>query len=114
VVDQAIRENWPSERLCYIFASILVGVGSLAIVAGVAAVFAGKDLGGGQSAIAGAISNSLFYPAIRQAREIRKENLCVRLLEMSLANAKTAEEAARIIQQVFLNAFQPKAVEGQS
>lgn len=45
VVDQAIRENWPSERLCYIFASILVGVGSLAIVAGVVAVFAGKDLG---------------------------------------------------------------------
>jgi hypothetical protein len=38
-------------------------------------------------------------------QKIRRENQKIRLLELALTNAKTAEEAATALRQVFLQEF---------
>jgi hypothetical protein len=101
VINQAIKENRAGEQLLYVFASILVGVGAVTILSGVVAIFMGHS-GGGIASLAGAIASSLFYPAIRQTREIREANIAIRMMEIPLSRASSAEEAARTIQEAFL------------
>lgn len=95
VIDQAIRENRGAEALLYIFASIVVLVGGGALIYGVVS---------GQAivAIAGAISSSLFVPAMSYAKKIRKENMAIRMLEVPLGRADTAKDAADAIRDSFL------------
>ncbi len=99
IIDQAIKENRTGEWLVYGFAVALVGVGVVAIIFGMAVE------GHGLVAVAGSIASALFYPAMKYAKEIRRENLAIRLLEAPLSNAATAEEAAMAIQKAFSEIF---------
>jgi hypothetical protein len=94
IIDQALSENRLSAGLCY----FLVLLFSLA---GVAALAWGAWNGEGLVALAGSLSSSLFWPALSNARAIRAENVAIRLLELTLANAKTADEAANALKDAF-------------
>jgi len=98
IIDQAIRENRPAERILYGFAVIFVlcGVGTLGY-----GVLAGSEV----PAILGVIASALFYPAMREAREIRRQNIAIRLLESPLSKAGTSEDAAVSIRAAFSEIF---------
>ncbi len=98
MIDQAIKENRFGEWLCYSFASIFVLVG-------VTVIIAGAVQGEGFVSIAGSIASVLFWPAMLQARQIRKENMAIRLLEAPLSLAATAEAAADMLQKNFIAVF---------
>ncbi len=95
VISQAIKENKGPERLLYIFATIVILVGSAVLVYG---SISGQTV----TTISGAISSSLFVPAMSYAKRIRKDNMSIRLLEVSLNRADTAKEAADAIREAFL------------
>jgi hypothetical protein len=61
--------------------------------------------GQGIVALAGAIANILFYPAMRMAREIRRENIAIRLVENPLSMAHTAKEASDTLREFFADTF---------
>src|SRR5579875_4212172 len=98
VIDQAIQENKAGEFLLYGIstAAALVGLGIL--------VFATLNLQP-VIAIAGTVCTSLFWPAMKLARQTRKENIALRLLEAPLSKAGTATAAAEMLRQVFLDIF---------
>ena len=87
VIDTAIKENRFWERLIYIFAItfVLIGITLIAIS------IINKNV---ISGVLGWVSSALFIPAMESARRTRKENIAIRLLEVPLSNASTAEEAA--------------------
>ena len=95
VISQAIKENRPAEIILYTIASIVVLVGVFVIVYGLI-----YDLP--IVSLAGAIAASLFIPAMKYAKRIRKENLSIRMLEIPLGRADTALEASQAIRDVFL------------
>jgi len=101
VIDEAIRENRFGERLCYCFATtfVLVGVG---------VIIWGARSGDGVVSIAGSIAGILFWPAIREARQIRKENMTIRLLETPLSMATTADSAAKALRDAFISLWVKK------
>ena len=98
VIDQAIRENRFGERLLYAFAIVFVSAGLFALIFGVL----WRE---GSVAVAGGIAAALFWPAMTQARQIRRENIAVRLLEEPLSRADTAKEAADAIRNAFASVF---------
>lgn len=77
----------PSECLLYVYASVFFLCGIITLLAGVYR----KE---GLVALAGGVASALFYPAMRQARQIRRENIAIRLLERPLSMAETAHETA--------------------
>jgi hypothetical protein len=101
IIDQAIRENKFSERLLYTFAALFVLCGMFALTVGIIKSDASIALLG---AVAG-----LFFPAMRQAREIRRENIAIRLLELPASKAETAREAAETLREFFELTFQKPA-----
>jgi hypothetical protein len=104
VIDQAIRENRFGERLLYGFACLFVGCGITTLLHG---IFAGAAT----EAVLGAVGSSLFYPAMHLAKQIRHQNIAIRLLEASLARADTAQDAASAIRSAFRVVFTGKARE---
>jgi hypothetical protein len=98
LIDQAIAENRLGERLCYILVVVFV-------VIGIGVIIWGASAGQGVVSIAGSIASLLFWPAMREARQIRKENMAIRLLEDPLSRAETAEEAARALRDAFVAIF---------
>jgi len=98
VIDQAIHENRAGEWLCYVFAVVFVVVGVAVIIWGAAA-------GQGIVALAGSIASVLFWPALREARQIRKENMAIRLLEVPLSMAGTGKAAAEALREAFTTVF---------
>ena len=98
VIDQAIKENKIGEWLLYFFACLFVGSGTTILLH---AVFYGTTT----QTLIGAVSNGLFYPSMKLAKIIRKENIAIRLLEASLARADTAQDAAKAIRAAFSDAF---------
>ncbi len=46
-----------------------------------------------------------IWPALRHALKVRQENLAIRLLEIPLSNVKSADEAARLLQEFFKASF---------
>jgi hypothetical protein len=56
-------------------------------------------------ALAGGIASVLFWPAMSQARQIRRENIAIRLLEGPLSMAETSKEAADALREFFVNTF---------
>ena len=95
VINHAIKENRVAEYLAYIFATIMVIAGVFALIKG---AFSEQPI----TALAGAVSNSLFYPAMMYSKKIRKENIAIRLLELPLSRASTADDAANAIRVFFL------------
>ena len=49
---------------------------------------------------AGTVATALFWPAMREARQIRWENILIRLLEEPLSRADSAKAAADLIQEI--------------
>jgi hypothetical protein len=47
----------------------------------------------------------LDYPAMRQARQIRRENIAIRLLESPLSKAETSHEASIAVKEFFSDTF---------
>lgn len=45
-------------------------------------------------AVAGSAASIFFFPALAAARSIREDNLAIRLLEIALDKASTADAAA--------------------
>ena len=93
-----IGENKFSEHLLYGFATTFVLCGMIALVVG---AFQREGL----VALAGGIASVLCFPAIRQAREIRRENIAIRLLERPLSMADTSREAADALKEFFVDTF---------
>src|SRR5262249_49367864 len=101
VIDQAIRENRAREWLCYLFAIVF-------FVVGVAVILWGAIAGQGTVSVAGSIATILFWPALREARQIRKENMAIRLLEVPLSMAGTGKAAAEALREAFTTVFVSK------
>ena len=87
VIDQLIRENKPNEHTLYAFAMIFVGLGTGCFIYSVIT-------GHWALSIGSAFETGLFYPAMNAVQKIRRENQTIRLLELALTNASTAEDAA--------------------
>jgi hypothetical protein len=98
VIDQAIEDNKFTEHLLNGFAVVFVASGIVTLIAG---AIRGESL----VAIAGAVATSLFYPAMRQARQIRRENIAIRLLEAPLSKAETSHEASVAVKEFFSDTF---------
>lgn len=94
VINQCISENRAAEILLYVFATVVLAVGVFTLIKGVMS-------GQGMTALAGAISSSLFVPAMSYAKRIRKENMAIRLLEIPLTRADNAHDAAEAIKETF-------------
>lgn len=101
VIDQAIAENKISEYLLYGFATAFVLCGMIALIVGVVR----RE---GLVSLAGGVASALCFPAMRQARQIRRENIAIRLLERPLSMAGTSRDAADALKQFFVDTFIPR------
>lgn len=98
IIDQAIRENRTPEFLCYVFAVLFVAAGVFTLIWGAVA-------GNGVVSVAGVIASVFFYPALAAARSIREDNMAIRLLEIALGKASSADEAALALSNAFSDLF---------
>lgn len=98
IIDEAISENRFGERLLYGFAIAFVSVGLSVLIWG--AMTRAPMI-----SLAGAISSGFFWPAMRSARQTRKESIAIRLLEAPLSRADTAREAAEMLHRLFDELF---------
>ncbi len=99
VINAAIRENRPNEYILYAFAILFVVLGTGAFIFFLWSRQFTLSIGA-------ALESGLFYPAMREVHKIRTENQIIRMLEIPLNNAKTADEAAASLHQVFKEEFQ--------
>jgi hypothetical protein len=93
IIDQAIRENRARERLLLSFAGMFILLGAVILIWGLAQ--------NSLVAFAGVAESVLFVPAVALVRRISKENTALRMLEIPLRKAVTAEQAARVLTQFF-------------
>jgi hypothetical protein len=98
VIDTAIRENRANEYLLYGFAILFVALGTGSFVYSVIS-------GHWTLSIGSALESGLFYPAMRAVQQIRRENQQIRLLEIPLNHASTADEAAAALHKTFSKEF---------
>ncbi|MGA2879515.1 MAG: hypothetical protein ABSG13_11230 [Bryobacteraceae bacterium] len=98
VITQAIEENRKPELLLYAFACIFVLTGETLIGW---SIYAGLPL----TAIVGVVLNGLAWPAYNATKQLRAENLMLRMLEIPLSKAKTADEAAKMLTESFVHHF---------
>ncbi len=61
--------------------------------------------GNGVVSVAGTVASVFFYPAMAAARSIREDNMAIRLLEIALDKASSADEAAKALSDAFLRLF---------
>lgn len=99
VINRAIRENRTAEILLYCFTVLFVVVGAVVIIW---SLIRNSPATGA----VGVASSVLFVPGITNARRIRKENLMIRLMEVPLTRAETADDAARIVTLLFQQSLQ--------
>jgi hypothetical protein len=92
VIDAAIRENRQWE-----WVSLGLTVGFAAV--GLVVLGVGTYQGSGPVALAGSVTAALFWPALRNAVAIRRENIRIRLFEIPLALAQTSAQAAEAVRQ---------------
>jgi hypothetical protein len=97
IISQAISENRRAEWLLYGFATLFVLVGLSLIICGIV-----KDT---VLVWAGVAESVLFVPAVLLARRTREQNMAVRLLEIPLRKARSADEAAKVLTRFFQSAF---------
>ena len=104
VINQAIQENrWP-EYLLYAFACIFVLTGEALIGW---SLYSRLPL----MSFAGAALNGLAWPAYNGIKRLRAENLMLRMLEIPLSKAKTADEAAKMLTERFTHYFKADGAE---
>jgi len=102
VINQAIKENRVPEFILYemLIAFVFVGIGI--IVWSFASSHAWV-------AVAGAALDGLAWPAYKETKRVRQENLMLRLLEIPLSKARTADEAATMLTERFASLYKPEA-----
>jgi hypothetical protein len=105
LIDQALSENRINEYLLYAFAILFV-------ISGTTALIWGMIVGEGAVALAGVIADTLFFPATWQARQIRRENIAIRLVERPLSLAENSKEAADALREFFVETFIKRRPEG--
>jgi hypothetical protein len=98
VINAALGENRPNEYILYGFAILFVILGTGAFVFSMLSHQWTLSIGA-------ALESGLFYPAMRQVDKIRHENQKIRMLEIPLGNAKTADEAAASLNEAFKDEF---------
>lgn len=98
IIDQAIRENASGLRFRYGLMAVFVLIGSFVLIWGTVT-------GSGTTAIAGSLATALFLQPMREARQIGRENLAIRLLEVPLSQTENANEAAELLRRFFDNVF---------
>ncbi len=98
VINEAIRESAGWDQLCW-WGVIAFGL------AGVVTIIAGVWQGSAGMSVAGLGSEGLCWPALRYAVLMRRGNVALRLLEVALNNADTADEALRAINRAFSTHF---------
>ena len=98
VIDQAIRDNRPWEYLCY-------GLVLLFALLGASVIITGLVMGNIALAVVGAATSYLLWPALSNARVIRRENLLLRLFEAPLSRASTARGAAEALRDLLVHVF---------
>lgn len=98
VINAAIGENRLNEYILYALAILFAVLGTGAFI---------FFLWSRQFAlsIGAALESGLFYPAMRQVQKTRTQNQIIRMLEIPLNNAKTADEAAASLHHVFKEEF---------
>src|SRR5580658_3129105 len=99
VIDQLIKENRWWEWYCFIAACLFVLLGVGVIVRAV--LVEQSDV----LTVVGGACNLLIWPSLAHAQRIRKENQAMRLLEIPLSKAETAEKAADMIREMFVAVF---------
>ena len=92
VIDAALQDNSSWEWLCYIAVILLIATGLAGFVTG---IILGRDL----VAIGGAGVTALVWPALRFAGRLRDANIRIRMYELPLSRADTADDAARILNE---------------
>jgi hypothetical protein len=92
VIDDALKDNASWEWLLYIFIAAAGTVGIAAVVVG---IITGEPVASGAG---GVITAALAFP-IRAARQLRADNIRIRLFELALAKAKTQEEAVEVLEK---------------
>jgi len=98
IINQAISENRTGEMLFHGFAVAFVLTGIAVIVW---SLIEKSPL----ALAVGAAESSLFWPAINVTRRTRRENVILRMLEVPLSKARTADEAARMLAEVFAQSY---------
>ena len=98
MIDAAIDENRPNEYLLYVFAIASFLLGALVILW---SLYRNEPV----VTIAGAIESALFAPAVYFIRQIRRENMKLRMLELPLSSATSADDAAEAIIKLFAAEF---------
>ena len=98
VIDQAIRENRFPEKLSYVFASTFVVMG---VVSFVWLMCKWEPV----LTVITTISSACSWPAMNSARDIRRQNIAIRLMEIPLSRAENASSAASILEEFFSSAF---------
>lgn len=99
VIDQLIKENRWWEGLCFGSACVFVLLGAGVIIR--AMLLEQSDV----LTVVGGACGFLTWPSLAHARRIRKENQALRLLEIPLGKAETAEKAADMIREMFIKVF---------
>lgn len=99
IIDQAIRENRFWEVLLFILSGLFVTIGIVII---------GWSMAHDQRimSIVGAVESTFFWPVLNFAMRTRRTNIAIRLLEVPLERAKTADEAAEMLGRIFEKNFQ--------
>ena len=97
IIELAIQENRVRERTLLGFAVLFIALGSIVLVWGL--------LLNSFIAYAGVVESLLFVPPVLLVRRINHENTALRMLEIPLRKAKTAEEAARVLTLFFSAAY---------
>lgn len=94
VINEAIRETAAWDTICR-YGVVLFGLTGVVTILG--SLWAGSPL----TAIAGAVPTGLCWPCIRYASTIKRGNVALRMLELALDQAKSAEQAYAAINKAF-------------
>jgi hypothetical protein len=105
VIDQAIADNRKQEWILYSFSITCVLTGLVLILWG---LFHGDKIFAGL----GTLSSALFWPAMRYARQIRRESIAIRLLEVPLSKAETETAACAMLERFFRDLMLDKSKDG--
>src|SRR3989442_1586691 len=93
-INEAIRESAPYDLICWWGLGIFGPTGAATIWAG---MLSGNAWMGG----IGTLTSTLCWPTISYALSIKRANVTLRLLELTLNNAATANDALLAINRAF-------------
>ncbi len=94
VINEAIRETAGWDTICW-YGVILFGL------TGVVTILGSLWTSSPMTAVVGAVPTSLCWPCIHYATMIKRGNVALRMLELALDQARSAEQAYAAINKAF-------------